>query len=242
MAVFFVLQGDTIQFDAMLNDFNILVYVDSAGCTECRMRMPAWNAFMTRLNSGDSRIGLIFLVNGVDVRTVSEMAEKHGFTYPILAYKKCQYAFPENRKYQTFLLGSSNTVLALGDPIENESIAKLYYRIIGEEVGSIPEDSNITVSASRISLGVVRPEEEKKCRVMVTNNTDSVVVITKIETSCPCTTAHSASDTILPYRSVELNIVQKGDTVSGHFLRDIFIHFNNISVPKQIELTGSVAN
>ena len=112
MAVFFVLQGDTIQFDAMLNDFNILVYVDSAGCTECRMRMPAWNAFMTRLNSGDSRIGLIFLVNGVDVRTVSEMAEKHGFTYPILAYKKCQYAFPENRKYQTFLLGSSNTVLA----------------------------------------------------------------------------------------------------------------------------------
>lgn len=157
----FVLQGDTIQFDAMLNDFNILVYVDSAGCTECRMRMPAWNAFMTRLNSGDSRIGLIFLVNGVDVRTVSEMAEKHGFTYPILAYKKCQYAFPENRKYQTFLLGSSNTVLALGDPIENESIAKLYYRIIGEEVGSIPEDSNITVSASRISLGVVRPEEEK---------------------------------------------------------------------------------
>lgn len=37
----FMVQDDTVEYKPSVNDFNIIVYIDSAGCTECRMRMPA---------------------------------------------------------------------------------------------------------------------------------------------------------------------------------------------------------
>lgn len=71
-----MVQGDTVQYDAAMNDYNIVMYVDSAGCTECKMRMPAWNAFMSAINQYDTQIGLCIMVDGVDASSIAQITKR----------------------------------------------------------------------------------------------------------------------------------------------------------------------
>ncbi|MBD5333680.1 MAG: hypothetical protein HDR97_08095 [Bacteroides sp.] len=44
-----VMTGDTVDMSDA--DFTLLTYIDSAGCTGCRMRLPLWTEFLRSLDS-----------------------------------------------------------------------------------------------------------------------------------------------------------------------------------------------
>ncbi len=241
----YTVQGDTVQYDPAVNDFNIIVYVDSAGCTECKTRMPAWNAFMAEINQYDSAIGLCFVTDGVDADAMTQLTKHNDFRYPILTIANGQSDFPKEHLYQTLLLDKSNQVLAIGNPIGSESIARLYRRIMNvPDKASQTADihSNLVFSAKRIPLGAIRLGEERRTQVLITNNGDSSAVIPKITTSCQCTSAKSQSDTIYPGHSIALDIAQRNDSTFGPFSRDVYVYISDISDPVQIELTGFMSN
>lgn len=241
----YTVQGDTVQYNPLENDYNIIVYVDSMGCTECKMRMSAWNAFMAALNKQETRIGLCFVIDGVDADVIAQLAKQNDFYYPMLFIPGNRYGFPEDYLYQVVLLDDSNMILAVGNPINNQSIARLYRSILKvDEERSEHEisNANVTFSTKRIPLGVIRPGEKKKTQVVITNDEDSAVVITQISTSCHCTLASVSTDSIHPGRSIILDITQTNDSTIGPFVRDIFMYFKNNPRPIQIELTGHMLN
>lgn len=55
--------GDTIDISGA--DFTLITYIDSAGCTGCRMKLPLWTRFSDSLDSiaGDYEVMPIIAVN-----------------------------------------------------------------------------------------------------------------------------------------------------------------------------------
>ena len=44
-----MITGDTIELSDV--DFTILTYVDSLGCSSCKMKLPLWNEFLSQIDS-----------------------------------------------------------------------------------------------------------------------------------------------------------------------------------------------
>ena len=63
--------GDTIDISGA--DFTLITYIDSAGCTGCRMKLPLWTRFLDSLDSiaGDYEILPIIAVNAKDSSELS---------------------------------------------------------------------------------------------------------------------------------------------------------------------------
>ena len=57
------LTGDTIDLSDA--DFTILTYVDSTGCTGCKMKLPIWKEFFSSLDLivGERFFNALFVVN-----------------------------------------------------------------------------------------------------------------------------------------------------------------------------------
>ncbi|MCM1109652.1 MAG: DUF1573 domain-containing protein [Clostridium sp.] len=237
----YIVQGDTVQYDLSENDYNIIVYIDSEGCTECRMRMPVWNMFMAKINQYNKSVGLIFIVNDVDADKIAQMTKRNDFRYPVLLASENFCDFPEEHLYQSFLLDESNRITAIGNPISNESIAGLYDHILSAGTSSEEKESNhpnLTLSSKRIPLGTIHLNETRETRVLLKNNGESTLEISKIITSCHCTTVNAESDSIQPGKSVSIEIIQSNDSTIGSFARDVYIYFENNPYSVQIELTG----
>lgn len=58
-----VATGDNIDISGA--DFTLITYIDSAGCTDCRMKLPLWTRFLDSLDSiaGDYEVMPIIAVN-----------------------------------------------------------------------------------------------------------------------------------------------------------------------------------
>ena len=64
----------------------------------------------------------------------------------------------------------------------------------------------ITLSASEVDFGPARPNETPKAAVQVTNTGDEPLRITKVTSTCSCTKAELAAETIRPGQSATLEI------------------------------------
>lgn len=66
------------------------------------------------------------------------MARVDHFNWPVIYDKEGRLDslnhFPANPAFQTFLLDVDNKVLAIGDPVKNRAVRKLYNRILESEI------------------------------------------------------------------------------------------------------------
>lgn len=77
-----VLTGDTIDLaDA---DFSIITYVDSTGCTSCKMKLSLWNVFLDRINQkSDANVKTVIVVNAKDKRDIVHLLKKFKYYHPV---------------------------------------------------------------------------------------------------------------------------------------------------------------
>lgn len=68
----FTIQGvDTFNVFQQKYDYAILSYVDSTGCTSCKLQLPRWNEFVTKIDSVSSKkVALHLVLHAKDVRDV----------------------------------------------------------------------------------------------------------------------------------------------------------------------------
>ncbi|PIZ64576.1 hypothetical protein CO051_02610 [Candidatus Roizmanbacteria bacterium CG_4_9_14_0_2_um_filter_39_13] len=95
-------------------------------------------------------------------------------------------------------------------------------------------------------LGTVIYGDIAKTTFTLTNNTPQPLNITKVSTSCGCTSASVERESLKPYESTTVNIsfdpaVHKDDTDLGDLTRTIFIETDNLDFPKvTAEITATV--
>lgn len=127
----FTIQGkDTVDVDLDSN-YKILVYVDSAGCTSCRLQLHKWKEFIEEVDSvATTPVQFLFYLTPKSVKEARYITRRDDFTYPMCVdinneiNKKNK--FPEKDMFHTFLLNTENKVRIIGNPIHNSAVRDLY--------------------------------------------------------------------------------------------------------------------
>lgn len=129
-------QNDTICPELFTSQYKILVYVDSTGCTPCKLRLFDWREMIREVLKINKNVSFLFYVNIKDYKIVEQNIKMNNFFYPIILDKKDKINqinhLSNNPQLHTFLLDRNNKVLLVGNPIENLKLRELYIQQISK--------------------------------------------------------------------------------------------------------------
>jgi hypothetical protein len=112
--------------------YKILLYVDSTGCTKCKLQLHIWKRYMEEINS---KANFMFYFHPkTNKEELSFLFDSEKFTQPVYIDNNDSLnklnRFPNNPMFQCFLLDKDNKVAAIGNPVHNLKIWELYRKII----------------------------------------------------------------------------------------------------------------
>lgn len=116
------------------NQYKILSYIDTNGCTPCNLHLYDWKIFMKEIEIINKNIPFIFILHLDDYNEYVKLQRKNKFSYPVFYDSKGEFIsknkLPQQLSLHTFLLNKNNKVVAIGNPIINFDIRNLYKQII----------------------------------------------------------------------------------------------------------------
>jgi hypothetical protein len=138
-----ILGKDTIPglcSGAFHKEYKILLYVDSSGCSSCRLRLFQWQQLIEeagRLFEGS--LSFLFFFQPKNKQEMDFLFQRDKFAHPVFidmnnTINRLNH-FPPQEEYQCFLLDKGNKVLIVGNPTFNSKIWELYKeQISGEKI------------------------------------------------------------------------------------------------------------
>lgn len=125
---------DTICNELWNAKYKILHYVDTIGCTKCKLRLFDWRNYLKQLENDSSDVACIFVLGVSDFKDFEQLQKENLFRWPVFYDPEMELnelnRFPADSMLQTFLLNENNQVVAIGDPVRNSAIKKIYQEII----------------------------------------------------------------------------------------------------------------
>ncbi len=145
----------------------------NASCGSCIGELKDWKDFMGNIDT--SKVGFVFLFYSIDNLMSFEEVNRFDikFSYPFFFDKGkviiTKNNIPDDKRRQTFLLDSMNSVVLVGNPIHNKEISQLYRNEIRRLSNSRVEKRPgviITYEPDRVKLSfdnkVIFQDEEGK--------------------------------------------------------------------------------
>lgn len=122
--------------DLIESEYKILLYVDSTGCTNCKLQLMEWNVLINEINSiQGNKLSFLFFLHPKDITELHLLLQKNDFRYPVFIDTKDEIndmnKFAKQSDFQCFLLDKDNKVLMIGNPVQNTKILELYKKLIG---------------------------------------------------------------------------------------------------------------
>ena len=244
----FTIQGkDTVEYPIQ-NAYKILTYIDSTGCTSCKLKLAEWEKFITVVDSiRPHTVQFLFFLcpkNGMEIyQTLRVERFKHPICIDEGDYLNKLNHFPADMAFQTFLLDNDNRVVAMGNPIHNLKVRELYLKIIqGREVKSDDEDNVVQtivdVDKVSTSMGNFDWQEEQKVTFIMKNVGDKLLAIEGVDTSCGCISVEYSKEPVRPGMDLNLSIIYKAEHPE-HFSKTVRIHCNSESSPIILTVSGN---
>ncbi|WP_304966598.1 hypothetical protein [uncultured Parabacteroides sp.] len=133
--IFITANGDTINFPIAKNQNKILIYIDSAGCTSCKLQLGQWKNFISYIDSTtDNAITFLFFIHTKNYQDLRYLLKQNSFKYPISINTRDSLnilnQFPNRILFQTFLLNEKDEIEIIGNPIHNTNLKDLYIKLI----------------------------------------------------------------------------------------------------------------
>jgi hypothetical protein len=136
----FSMGKDTTCMDLYNDNCKIMLYVDSLGCTNCRLKLSEWKKIMQDADTVFTRkpeFIFFFQPKKKDEKELAFLFRQNGFRHPVFVDRENEIGklngFPSNFKYQCFLLDKNNRVIIVGNPTINSGIWTLFKKIITEK-------------------------------------------------------------------------------------------------------------
>ncbi len=238
-----------IEYDFNDADYKIVTYIDSTGCTGCKMRLKEWDNFISSLkcSSDTVRVNFVMIVSHVNTEYLNEILKQKNFLHPItidnegIFYKSNH--LPENNKYQTFLLTGDNRIVAIGNPINNPKIKDVYENIIlGSQHEAAIETYDINIASPNPIhvMGVVSPGDRVFVNYQLINKSSQNITVQDIVTSCHCVAAISDISTVLPDGMINIDVTYKADSVSQQIYKYVDVYFKERQNPVRLHLCGFI--
>lgn len=227
-------------------DYLILSYVDSTGCTNCKMQLNTWKDFLNKKDSLlDKKVMFALIIHPFSSKKVVDLLKDHHFDYPVCIDEQDSLNilnhFPSDPRFQTFLLDKNNRVVAIGNPVHNPKVKELYMKIIkGEkelQSSSVAPQTQVSLNTASLDLGTFSSAENQKGIFQLKNTGNKPLVINAVTTSCGCTQVAYEKQPISPGGTTHLTVNYKADHPE-HFNKTIVVHCNAKESPIQLIITG----
>ena len=128
-----VLGRDTICSDLWGNQYKILTYIDSVGCSSCQMGLHFWQEIIETFEREQLDVSILFVIHSKNYPLLSRELIAADFNYPVIydhnnLFDKLNQFPPA--PYRTFLLDKNNKVILIGSPVDNRQIWDIYKELI----------------------------------------------------------------------------------------------------------------
>lgn len=241
--IFTTYANDTVN-TPLSGGYKVLIYVDSVGCTSCKLQLPKWKQLIAHVDSiAEEQIPFYFFIHSKSVEETRYILKRENFDLPVCIDEYDQLnklnQFPSDIMFQTFLLDKDNKVVVIGNPIHNLLIRDLYLKqITGTERVSV-HFTTLLINKLEYDFGSVTAGTTREQLVEIRNIGDEPFEIEGVSFSCDCTEAFYDWKTIPAGESREIQIRYKAEQ-SGDFLRTVTIYGNMIEKSITLTFTGIV--
>ena len=230
--VFTQYSTDTVDYQIPESEYKVLIYVDSLGCTSCKLQLLRWKELITYTDSvTDGNVPFLFFFHPKDYREIRQLLKMDDFAIPVCIdfedeLNKLNH-FPSDNTFQTFLLDKENRVAAIGNPIHNLAVKDLYLKLImgQRNAASAQSRTNATVDDTNIDLGAFKKQETKQALFLIRNIGNSPLVIADVSVSCGCAAVKFDKHPAAPGEALKV-IVDMTPKDSGFFSETITVKTN----------------
>ena len=242
----FTIQGkDTVDFDFGNAEYKVITYIDSVGCTSCKLQLPRWKKLVAEVDSlTNGRVPFLFYFHPKDMKELRYLTRRDNFTYPVCLDEQDELnrlnQFPSDMTFQTFLLDKENKVVAIGNPILNPKVKELYLKLITGSRSEKPQGAKTQVSVNHAELDFGSfPKAEKQERSFVLTNTGTgLLVVHDVTTSCGCIKVEYKKQPVRPGETIELKVTYEAEE-TGHFNKTLRVYCNADNSPLRLIVKGS---
>lgn len=228
------------------SNYKILVYVDSAGCTNCKLQLPKWKKIISELDlTTNGNVQVLFFMHPKEKKEIQYLLKRDNFNHPVCideadSLNKLNH-FPADERFHTFLLDENNKVLAMGNPIHNPKVKELYMKIILGDKAPKKKDEIKTMAemgTSFIDFGEFDWKVEQKNIFKLKNTGAQPLVILDVTTSCGCISAEFPKEPVAAGKEAEIAVVYKADKPE-HFNKTVTVYCNAGNAPFTVKVTGT---
>ena len=226
-------------------EYKVLVYVDSVGCTSCKLQLPKWQELIAHVDSAtNGNIPFIFVFQSKDDRELRYILKRDNFDRPVCIDRNNRFdelnQFPQDITFQTFLLDKDNKVKVIGNPVHNLAVRDLYLKqITGIQYQEALPKTTLETEQAEYDLGTVKEGTTKKQAVTVRNTGTSVFKLKGFTTSCNCTEATCDWKELQPGESGTVTVSYEAEQ-PGDFYRTVEIYGNIPNNSLMVSFIGTV--
>ena len=241
----FTVQGkDTVDFEFLHADYKVVTYIDSVGCTSCKLQLLRWKELLAEVDSlTEESVPFLFYFHPKDMKELRYLTRRDRFTYPVCFDEKDEFnrlnQFPKEMMLQTFLLDKDNKVLAIGNPVLNPKVKELYVSLITgrKENRSLENVTQVSVNQSVVDFGQFSMSEKKSHRFGLTNAGNNLLVVQDVVTSCSCTKVEYSKKPVRPGETLEVKVSYEAEE-AGRFNKTVTVYCNAGNSPVRLTIKG----
>ncbi len=226
-------------------EYKVLVYVDSVGCTSCKLQLLKWKELIAHVDSAtNGNVPFIFVFQSKDDRELRYILKCDNFDRPVCIDRNNRFnssnRFPQDITFQTFLLNKDNKVKVIGNPVHNLAVRDLYLKqITGMQYQEALPKTTLETDKAEYDLGTVKEGTTKKQTVTVRNTGTSVFKLKGVTTSCDCTEATCDWKELQPGESGTVTVSYEAEQ-PGDFYRTVEIYGNIPNNSLMMSFIGTV--
>ena len=231
---------DSLQLYSGNREYKILLYVDSTGCTQCKLHMNIWKTYMKGFYQ---KADFMFYFHPKNKEELLYLLKYEKFNRPVYVdTANLLYSInklPDKQLFHCFLLDRNNKVLAIGNPTENPKIWELYKEIIN---GKPAEKQPVTtVEADRIEIELKDLQVGKTSEAVfrLTNTGGNPLAIIMVETSCGCTVPEWDKQPVAAGKTTEIKVKITPEK-QEFFHKTVTVHCNTEKGRLVLYIKGSV--
>jgi len=122
---------DTVDYRIPQAGYKVLVYVDSVGCAQCKLKLPEWKEFMAHTDSvTGGNVPFLFFIYPHNPDEMYYLMDMEGFDHPACIDLEDRLnrlnRFSTDTRLQAFLLDEDNKVVIVGNPVLSMGVWELY--------------------------------------------------------------------------------------------------------------------
>lgn len=242
----FTIQGkDTVDFEFVDADYKVVTYIDSVGCTSCKLQLPRWKQLIEEVDSltGGS-VPFLFYFHPKDMRELRYLTRRDDFEYPVCFDEKDELnqlnQFSSDMTFHTFLLDKDNKVVAMGNPVLNPKVKELYLSLVtgNRSSQSSRPTTKVSVNQTELDLGTFSKEEKQERSFVLTNTGNGLLAIQDIITSCGCTKVKYSKEPVRPGGTLEVKVLYEAEQAE-YFNKTITVYCNAVDSPLRLTVKGT---